>query len=176
MLDCLFSPNQKQPWFAPLRQPERANGGHLMNARWPGAVRMAIPQRAMKTLTHSLMATLALVVAAVGCTTSKATKAAWQRGTTTINVTGPAGTAVTGFYIRGGQRHSFTNSVPFALTEAGLSEVEIRKVQLDEPMTVEARYDGPERHGTFANMATAPGTPGVRVVLRNGFSVEQLKK
>jgi hypothetical protein len=65
-------------------------------------------------------------------------------------------------------RH-FANALPFTLDEMGLSEIEIRKVNRDEALTAEVRYDDPERHATFANMVAAPG---VRVELRNGFSVE----
>jgi hypothetical protein len=128
----------------------------------------------MKTNSRVLIVAGMLVFALLGCAPSRST--AWRQGTTTLKVSGAPGTRITGFYIRDGKHYDITNSLPFTLTETGLSEVEIRKASLQEVFTVETRYEDPERLSSFANMVAPPGVAGVRVELRHGFSVEHLKK
>ena len=110
-----------------------------------------------------------------GCAT-KSHNASAHQGITKIEVSGNPGVLITGFYVQKGQRHEITGSLPFNLTETGLSECEIRKVNPKETFTLVTRQEGPERHSSFANMTAGPGVPGVRVELRKGFSVESLKK
>lgn len=123
-------------------------------------------------LPHLTLAILLLPL--TGCAT--ASHSAWRQGTTTINVTGRPGTRISGFYVQDGQRHKFSDAVPFTLSERAVSEVEIRKVNPDESITVETRYEDPERHLSYANMAAGLGVPGVHVELRKGFWVENLRK
>ena len=132
-----------------------------------------LPAMTSRRAFYLLVPSLLLVL--MGCATVKHGDN-WQQGTTTINATGTPGSQISGFYVQDGQRHEIANALPFKLTENGLSEVEIRKVNRDEALTVEARYEAPEMHASFANMVAAPGVPGVRVKIHNGFMVENLKK
>jgi hypothetical protein len=115
-----------------------------------------------------------LLLGLTGCATSS--RNAWQQGTTTINVTGTPGARITGFYVQDGQRHPIASSVPFTLSEPGLSEAEIRKAILADTFTAETRFRGPEERASYANVVVPPGIPGVRVSVRKGFSVEHLRK
>lgn len=90
----------------------------------------------MKTKIFSLILVIT-ITGAIGCTTIKRSTS-WETGTTTVKLSGMAGSPFTGNYVRGGQRIAMTNTLPFTLTEKGLSEVEIRTgdpgetVSLDE--------------------------------------------
>ena len=124
-------------------------------------------------LLHVVLATA--MVALVGCATATANRSnKWREGTTTIKISGKAGSPFTAFYLREGQRYDLTNSVPFTLTQTGLTECEIRKVNLNDVFTVEARFDHPDMHLTFSSTAAA-GIPGVRVEVHNGLAVENLR-
>jgi hypothetical protein len=127
------------------------------------------------TMRLPLLPLAILILAFVGCATPNRGDA-WREGTTIIKATGTPGSQITGFYVQDGRRHEIASALPFTLTERGLSEAEIRKVIGDEALTVEVRYDAPERQATFANMVAAPGVPGVRIQFRNGFVVENLRK
>ena len=122
-----------------------------------------------------LLALAILIMAFAGCAAPNQNDA-WRQATTTINATSPMASRITGFYVQNGQRHEIASDLPFTLTQTGLSEVEIRKVNLNDTVTLETRCEHPERKLSFANMAAGPGVPGVRVELRKGFSVENLKK
>lgn len=104
---------------------------------------------------------LAGVIAIVsGCATRSARTT--QLGvTSTVEVSGASGAVVTGCYIRRGERVAFTNSLPFSLTQTGLSEVEVRKARRDDVFSLTARQGGSEVSST-----APPGLAGLRVLLQ----------
>lgn len=114
------------------------------------------------------------IIGSAGCATSNRGNR-WQQGTTTINVSGPPSAPFTGFYLCDGQRFEFSSAVPFTFAVEGLSEAEIRKANSGDSLTVEAHFRGEEMHLNFSTTA-GPTVPGVRIQVRNGLSVENLKQ
>lgn len=110
----------------------------------------------------------------IGCATSKHGPG-WRQATTSIKVFGALESHVVGYYLRDGERHSFVQSLPFTLVETGLSEVEIRKAKPEDSITAEVQHNTPGTEIRAANLVAGPGTTGVRIQLKNGFSVEQLR-
>ena len=115
---------------------------------------------------------MALVLA--GCATHSG-NSAWREGTTTITVTGTEGSSITGYYVQDGHRRPINGTLPYTLKEIGLSTIEIRKAQLEEAFTFHAEYDSPVRKFSAANLVAGPGVKGVRMELRNGYSVEHIR-
>ena len=116
------------------------------------------PQQPMKEKAHRLILGGLLALALLGCATSSHSTA-WRNGTTTIDVTGEPGSLITGFYLREDSATTLRVACRFVSMNS-LSEVEIRKVNRAEAITIEVRYADPERHMSSANMAAAPGVPG----------------
>jgi hypothetical protein len=50
-------------------------------------------------------------------------------GTTSIQLSGPAGTHFTGFYVQGGQRVDVAATLPWSLQRAGITQFEFRKAE-----------------------------------------------
>jgi hypothetical protein len=118
---------------------------------------------------------LTILVGLTGCFTSTR-RSQWREGTTTIEIAGPPGAPFKASYVRGDQRYEISDTVPFTIvTGRGLSEFEVRKLNLDDSFTVEARFDTDELHMNFSTTA-GPKVPGVRVDVRNGLSVVNLKE
>jgi hypothetical protein len=127
----------------------------------------------MKSKLLSLVLVIA-VTGAIGCTTINRSTV-WEIGTTTIRLSGTAGSPFTDYYVQKGQRIGITNTLPFSLTEKGLSEVAIRKANPSETVSMVAQY---ENDGIYCHLATAagPGVPGLRVLVHDGVAVEMIKR
>lgn len=114
-----------------------------------------------------------LILGSAGCTKRSS---AWQQRSATITVSGTPGSRITGHYEHRGNRHRFTNGLPFTLSQTGLAEVVVRKLDPNSTVTVEARCSDPETGPGFASIAAPPGVAGVHVELRKGFWVGNLKE
>lgn len=98
-----------------------------------------------------------------------------RRGITTITVSGPEGARVVTTYWKGNQSFGITNSLPHTISEVGISTAEVRKVNSQETITVDARFQGEGMTYNFSTTA-GPGIPGARVDVRNGLSLSNLKE
>lgn len=116
-----------------------------------------------------------LLIPSGGCTTTDRSDS-WRQGTTTVKVTGAPGTRITGFYLRDEQRQEFSGTLPFTLTQTGLSKLEIRKVDPNESITADVWYESPGRQLSAADALAGPGLPGIRIEFRHGFWVEHLRR
>lgn len=118
---------------------------------------------------------LASLIGLGGCATANNGDADWRQGTTTIDILGTPSARFTASVVQNGKRHEFTSSVPFTTIRKGLSEAEFRKVDLADSLSVHARYERKGMHLSFSSTA-GPGTPGVRIEVHKGLSVENLKE
>jgi hypothetical protein len=90
--------------------------------------------------------------------------------TSTVQVTGATGSVVTGYYIRNGGRILITNTLPFTVTETGLSELELRKVDPQDEFSVKA-----SRGERLVTSSAPPGVPGLLIRWTKGVEVRNLK-
>jgi hypothetical protein len=121
--------------------------------------------------TKMSVAVLAGLIAIIsGCSTHWGP--ATQLGlTTTVRVSGTPGALVVGHYVCQGERTGFTNSLPFACTQTGLTELVVRKVRGKDALSVTACGGGAEVTST-----APPGTPGLRVLVHKGVEIQTLSK
>jgi hypothetical protein len=111
-----------------------------------------------------------MVGLATGCST---VKSLGHSGTTRIDVSGEHGVVVTGFYVQKGRRVAISNSVPWQVEVPGLSSLEIRKQRREQSFIVKLSYDSMFSHAKITK-GVAPGKPGIRVEVKNGFRVDSL--
>jgi len=106
------------------------------------------------------------IAAATGC--------AGPRGITTVNVIGPEGAPIAGYYVQNGQRVPISATLPFSFAHDGLSELELQKVRPDETLAMAAQNDNQGWHSEVMSQA-GEGVIGLRVRVRNGLIVDQIK-
>lgn len=100
---------------------------------------------AMTTLQKTIIG--AALAVAVGMGIYQARQASALRtqgshaGTTTMQLSGIAGTLFTGSYVRDGQRVAVSDSLPWRFDSPGVSEFELRKVNPDDAVVLDAHYD-----------------------------------
>ena len=63
-------------------------------------------------------------------------------GMTQMNLTGPPGTVVTGFYIQNDQRVVVSNAVPWSFVGTNVARFEFHKLNREETVSVALVYDG----------------------------------
>jgi hypothetical protein len=90
-------------------------------------------------------------------------------------VVGPDGTPISGSYVQDGYRVPITGRLPFTLTHNGLSEFEILKGHPDGTLALAAQYDDHGWHSEVVSEA-GEGVAGLRVRVRNGLFVEEIKQ
>jgi hypothetical protein len=121
----------------------------------------------MKTRESAVLITSVFLMS--GCSThwSPATQLGLS---TSVKVTGTVGAPVFGHYVQHGVRAAFTNTIPFVLTQRGISEVELRKGRREDDLRATARsgYDS-------ASSTAPPGTPGLRVVVGRDVGIQSLE-
>lgn len=118
------------------------------------------------------MATV-LACTLLGCASPRR-GADWRQATTSIKVFGTLDAHIVGYYVRDGEHHTFMQALPFTLVNTGLSEVEIRKAKPEDSITAEVQQKGRDMETSVTNLVAGPGTTGLHIHLKNGFSVEQL--
>jgi hypothetical protein len=128
----------------------------------------------MKRQASHLLPGALLFLLACACTTERAES--WRQGTTTLKATGTPGAKIAGFYVQNGQRREIASDLPYVLSDTGIAEAELRKVNPNEAISVEAHFTAHGMKAAFANMIAPSGVPGIRVQLQRGFVVEQLKE
>ena len=97
------------------------------------------------------------------------------RGITTVNVIGPEGSHVAGYYVQDGRQVPIDATLPFSFSHDGLSELELRKGSPIEWLTLAAQMDD---HGWHSEtMAQAgEGVSGVRLrSVRHGLTADVIK-
>jgi hypothetical protein len=103
----------------------------------------------------------------VGCST--------PQGITTINVIGPEGSHVAGYYVQDGRQVPVTATLPLSFSHDGLSELELRKESLAEPLTLAAQKDDHGWHSEIIAQA-GEGVSGLHLrAVRNGLTAEVIK-
>ena len=89
----------------------------------------------------------------------------WPRaamGTTTIKLSGVAGTSFTGDYVRDRQRVVVSGVIPWSLHSAGISEFEFRKANPEDSFAFVAHYDDASGAHAEQSREVPSGVPGVR--------------
>lgn len=124
----------------------------------------------MKPNAYILVCIGCLGLALLGCTDrNDGFSAGSEPRTTTIDVTGTAGTLVIGSYLQDSRRVGFTNAVPFLISVDEPFELALRKANTKETVAVRAIHPGAEVSGT-----AGPGLPGLRVAATNGLELSDL--
>ena len=95
------------------------------------------------------------------------------QGTTQLVLSGTTGVVFTGYYIQDGQRIAVSNALPWNCEGERISSFEIRKLNPDDTLVVNMRYDGNGAHAKLTKPLGA-GVPGARVRVQNGLISETL--
>jgi hypothetical protein len=80
-----------------------------------------------------------------------------------MQLTGTAGGQFTGHYICNGKRTTVCGTLPFTLTEPGISQCEFRKIRSSDTLILQVR-DG----SSYLHFAAPAGTRGVRADTATG--------
>jgi len=98
-------------------------------------------------------------------------------GTTSIQLSGTAGAAFTGYYVRDGKRVAVSGVLPWSVERAGVTEFEFRKVQPDEEFTFAAHYDEVGGAHAKASSQLAAGAIGIRGHIQDhGLSITSFRQ
>jgi hypothetical protein len=92
---------------------------------------------------------------------------------TTVQLSGTAGAAFTGEYLRGSERVAISGTVPWSRTDTNMFRLEIRKANLGDTIICTARGGGPSG-GTLMSYIN-PGVVGVRFYMDRGWSTETIR-
>lgn len=122
------------------------------------------------------LVTLALVLGLTTVTACRSTTppTASDAGVT-INLSGPAGTAFSGFYVQRGRRVVVADHVPWTLHKTGITEFEFRKARTDALLEYRAEFKASDgRSEASQSGQLTPGESGVRGrVLAHGLSAQR---
>jgi hypothetical protein len=114
-----------------------------------------------------------IVLLFAGCATTHPT--APEPDVLSISVNGDSGAALTGFYIRDGQRTDLSGNIPWTFALDGVSQLEIRK--LNPESTADAEVHFQSHQADFSNtLAVGPGIKGVRVNVNSGFALTAINE
>jgi hypothetical protein len=90
-------------------------------------------------------------------------------------VIGPAGAAVSGYFVQNGQPVPISATLPFTFTHEGLSQLELQKLQPGATLALAAQNDNEGWHFEVMSQAR-DGVTGLRVRLHNnGLIVDPIK-
>jgi hypothetical protein len=93
---------------------------------------------------------------------------------TRIQVVGPDGAWVSGYYVQAGRRVSLSAPLPFAFSHDGLTEIALFKDNPNATLTLAAQTDVHGWHSEAINEA-GHGVSGLRVRVDDGLTVERIK-
>ncbi len=87
-----------------------------------------------------------------------------------IRLSGTAGAAVTGYYIRSGQRIELSGTLPMSLGERGISQLAVRKAKAGDRLEVTIRW----KDSASSTSSPAGDGDGLRVDVANGIMVSRV--
>jgi hypothetical protein len=96
-------------------------------------------------------------------------------GTTSIKLTGTPGASFTGFYVKDGKQAPLAGAVPWSLEVTNISRLEIVKVNPNDSIAIELRYQDANAN-TTDGMALGSGILGARVKVRSGFTLTAITR
>jgi len=94
-------------------------------------------------------------------------------GTTSVHVTGPAGTRFTADYWQQGERVRVAATLPWDFENQHISKIEVQKANPGDILTVEAHYtDGKSQ--TMLTRTLPVGTRGLSIAVQHGLIMKTL--
>lgn len=126
----------------------------------------------MKPKAYILVCVGLLGLALMGCAQRTTSPRAGARPViTTVELSGTPGSSVIGAYLTDNRPVRFTNQVPFLISLGGPVELEVRKAEVQETITLRARQPGADVSGT-----AGPGISGFHVAATNGLELGPLRR
>jgi hypothetical protein len=126
------------------------------------------------TIVAVLIAALILLIVLIWPGSDQDNPSAYQ-GTTQMVLSGTTGVVFTGHYVQDGRRIALSNALPWEFEGERVSSLEIRKLNPDETLVVELRYDSDSAHATMKK-SLGPDALGMRVQVRHGLISETVSR